>query len=154
MFILLKLIQIETSRCLYMCTGVYSPLFHMLIKNEYLCIRIKETLYVGPKPRNGATPKPETSKLFNSSGNRLKETLRVNLLSYFWVQLFFLRSKWSRLWWISTKIPSLNEVAEENRQSLKQPASTQMGYFSLLLVGSIWKHLFKEVPKIIPNVSG
>lgn len=55
----------------------------MLITNEYWGIRIKETLYVGSKPRNGATPKPETSKLFNNSGARLQETLRVNLLSHF-----------------------------------------------------------------------
>lgn len=78
-----KLIQIETSRCLYTCTGVYSPWFHMLITNESWCIRIKEALYVSPKPRNGATPKPEISKLFNSNGTRPKETLRVNLLSHF-----------------------------------------------------------------------
>lgn len=118
-----------------MCTGVYSLLFHMPIKNEYWYIRIKETLHVGPKPRNGGIPKPETSKPFNSSGTRLKETLWVNLLS--------LRNKWSRLWLISTKISSLKEAEDETRQNMNPPDSAQMDYFSLLLTGSTWKHRFK-----------
>lgn len=99
---------------------------------------------MGPKPRNGAIPKPETSKLFNSSGIKLKKILWVNLLSYIGVKLFCLRSKWSPLWLISTKISLLKEVGDENRQNMNPLDSPQMDYFSLLLTGSTWKHLSKK----------
>lgn len=105
------------------------------------------------KPRNGTIPKPEISKLFKSIGTRLNKILRVNLLSPFWIKSVCLKNKWRTLWLIPSKISLLKELAGENRQGLNQPDPTHMGYLSLVLIGSVWKQLFRKVPKRFSNAS-
>lgn len=113
---------------LYLCTGDYSLLPHMSIKNGCWCTKMKETLYVSWKPRNGTIPKPEISTLFKSSVTRLNKILRVNLLWPFWIKLVCLKNKWSALCLIPSKTHSHKEPGGENRQCLHQPNPIQMDW--------------------------
>lgn len=89
---------------------------------------------------------------FKSSGTTLNITLRVNFQTPLWSKVF-LFEKWCGFWLIPTKISSLKEFGDKNRQRLNQPNPTQLDNFSLPTISSIWKQLFRELPNIISNAS-